>query len=168
LVGQIGADDKVTERKLFSFIKIPEAFKVGDIVRLKHPEKYKRSDDIYGYQLNLYKIKSLGRNEVKLDNVSEAVPTSELLPVAIDRVEDRWIYYEPIVAAHFLFDDENYEGRSTDYTYYLDAFENTTENGKTYKEIVTKRHLMYVHEIQHWLRKKEKGRDSLKVNIWKH
>ena len=70
LVGQIGADDKVTERKLFSFIKIPEAFKVGDIVRLKHPEMYRRADDIYGYQLNLYKIISLGRNEAKLDNVS--------------------------------------------------------------------------------------------------
>lgn len=168
LVGQIGADDKVSERKLFSFIKIPEAFKIGDIVRIKHPEKYNRIDDIYGYQLNLYKIVSMGRDEVKLDSVSVPVPTSELLPVAIDGKEDRWIYYEPAVAANFLFDDEKDEGRSTDYTYYMDAFEKTSEGDKTYKEMVTKKHLMYVHEVQHWLRKKENGLDSLKVNIWKY
>lgn len=168
LVGQIGAYDKVTERKLFSFIKIPEAFNVCDIVRLKHPERYKRTDDIYGYQLNLYKIVSLGRNEVRLDNVIETVPMSELLPVEIDGVEDRWIYYEPTVAASFLFDDEKDDDRRTDYTYYMDAFEKTVEGGKTYKEMVTRKHLMYVHEVQHWLRKKENGLDSLKVNILKN
>lgn len=167
LVGQIGIDDKVTERKLFSFIKIPEAFKIGDIVRLKHPEKYRRTDDIYGYHLNLYKIMSLGHNEVRLDNVYEDVPASELLPVAIDGIEDRWIYYEPIVAANFLFGDEVISNWSTDYSYYMDALERTTEDGKTYKEIVSKKHLKYVHEVQHWLRKKKNGTDALKVNVWK-
>ena len=167
LIGNLGPEDKVTERKLFSFIKVPEVFKVGDIVRLKHPEMYRRMDDIYGYQLNLYKIVSLGRNDVKLDNVSETVPTSDLLPVAIDGKEDRWIYYEPTVAANFLFDDEKDYGSSTNYTYYMDVFENTTEGDKTYKELVTKKHLMYVHEVQHWLRKKENGMDGLKVNVCK-
>lgn len=167
LVGHLGTDDKVTERKLFSFIKIPEAFKVGDIVQLKHPEKYKRADDIYGYQLNLYKIMFVGRKEVRLDSVFEEVPVSELLPVEIDGVEDRWIYYDPMVAANFLFDDEKNCGRSTDYSYYMDALERMTEDGKTYKEMVSKKHLMYVHEVQHWLRKKKNGTDALKVNAWK-
>lgn len=166
LVGQIGVDDKVTERKLFSFIKIPETFKVGDIVQLKHPEKYKRTDDIYGYQINLYKILSLGRNEVKLDNVLAAVPTSELMPVAIDGVEDRWVYYEPYVAASFLFDERENKGGGTDYTYYMDTFEHLKEGEKTYKEMILKKHLMYVHEVQHFLRNRYHD-DYLKINYLK-
>ena len=167
LVGNLGPDDKVTDRKLFSFIKVPEAYKKGDIVKLKHPDRYKKTDDIYCYQINLYKIASINGNDVKLENVPDMAPLGELLPVAIDGKEDRWIYYEPIVAASFLFDDEDDKGRSTDYSYYMDAFERTTEGGKTYKELIEKKHLMYVHEVQHWLRKKENGVDGLKVNEWK-
>ncbi len=164
LVGNLGHDDKVTDRKLFSFIKVPEAYKNGDIVKLRHPEKYKKTDDVYCYQINLYKIASIIGCDVRLYNVPNVVPLSELQPVAINGVEDKWIYYDPQVAASFLFDDENKQGHSTDYSYYMDAFERTIEGGKTYKELVEKKHLTYVHEVQHWLRKRENGEDGLKVN----
>jgi hypothetical protein len=168
LVGHLGADDKVTERKLFSFVKVPEEFKRGDIVKLKYPEKYRRADDIYGYRINLYKIASIHGNEAKMESVSGVIPVSELLPVAVDGVEDRWIYYDPQIAAPFLFDDEKYDEGCRDYTYYMDVLKAITEGGKTYREIIEKKKLMYVHEVQHWLRKKDNGVDGLKVNELKN
>lgn len=167
LVGNLGPDDKVTERKLFSFIKIPEPFKAGDIVKLKHPDNYKKADDIYGYRINLYKIISIKRDDVKLEGVQKMVPTSELLPVAINEKEDRWIYYDPQVAASSLFDEEEYKGGYRDYTYFMDALRNITEGGKSYREMIEKKKLMYVHEVQHWLRKKDNGEDGLYINEWK-
>lgn len=167
LIGNIGPDDKVTDRKLFSFIKIPEPFKTGDIVKLKHPENYKKTDDIYGYSINLYKIISIKGDDVKLDGVQEVVPTSELQPVAVDGVEDRWIYYDPQVAASTLFDEEEYKGGCRDYTYYMDALKNMAEGGKSYREMKEKKKLMYVHEVQHWLRQKDNREDGLYINEWK-
>lgn len=163
LIGQLGDGDKVTERKLFSFIKIPEPFVVGDIVRLKTPDVYKKQTDFHGYGINLYKIVSFKDKVVRLADVEKDVPKSELLPVAVDGNEDRWIYYDPQIAVTFLFDNDDYKGTSTNYAYYIDAFENSFDGKKTYKELVTKAHLLYVHEIQHFLRKRYHD-DGLKIN----
>ena len=167
LVGNLGPDDKVTDRKLFSFIKIPEPFKAGDIVKLKHPDNYKKADDIYGYRINLYKIISIKGDDVKLEGVQKMMQTSELLPVAINGKEDRWIYYDPQVAASSLFDEEEYKGGCRDYTYFMNALKNMTEGGKSYREMIEKKKLLYVHEVQHWLRKKDNGEDGLYINEWK-
>ena len=167
LVGNLGPNDKVTDRKLFSLIKVPEEFRVGDMVSLHHSEQYRKTSDVYGYGINLYKILSIGKGGVKLADVEQEVPKSELKPVAVDGVADRWIYYDPKVAASFLFDDERYEGNSRDYTYYLDALGHMDDEGRTYKEMIGKKRLMYVHEVQHWLRKKDKREDGLKINEWK-
>lgn len=163
LIGQLGDDDNVTERELFSFIKIPEPFSVGDIVRLKTPNLYKKETDFHGYGINLYKIVSFKDKAVRLADVEKDVPKSELLPVAVDGNEDRWIYYVPQIAATFLFDNDDYKGTSTNHAYYIDAFENSFDGKKTYKELVTKAHLLYVHEIQHFLRKRYND-DGLKIN----
>ena len=50
----------------------------------------------------------------------------------------------------------------------MDALKAMTEGGKTYREMIEKKNLMYVHEVQHWLRKKENGVDGLKVNELKN
>ena len=168
LVGHLGADDKVTERKLFSFIKVPEKFRRGDIVKLKHPEKYRKSDDVYCYRINLYKIVSIKGDEVRMEGVSDVIPISELFPVTVNGVEDRWIYYDPQVAASFLFDEDNYKGGYRDYSYYMDALRDMKEGGKSYRDMIEKKKLMYVHEVQHWLRKKDNGVDGLKVNELKN
>ena len=163
LVGELGPEDKVTERKLFSFIKVPEEFRVGDIVKVKHPAEYKRSSDFHGYGTNLYKIVSISENTVSLVGVSQDVPVSELLPVAVDGVEDRWIYFDPVIAASIVFPGEEVPAHRTDYSYYMDAFERCFEGKKSYKEMVEKNHLMYVHEVQHWLKKHHQA-DYLKIN----
>ena len=163
LIGTLGADDKVTERKLFSFIKVPEEFRVGDIVKVKHPAEYKRSSDFHGYGTNLYKIVSISENTVTLAGVSQDVPVSELLPVAVDGVEDRWIYFDPVIAASIVFPGEEVPAHRTDYSYYMEVFERCFEGKKSYKEMVEKNHLMYVHEVQHWLKKHHQA-DYLKIN----
>lgn len=166
LVGNIGPEDKVTERKLFSFIKVPEPFMKGDIVRLKHQGQYKSFDDVLGYGINLYKIASLCENTVKLTGVDKEVPKAEILPVAIDGVEDRWIYYDPIIAASIVFPGDEVPAHSRDYSYYMEAFEHSFDGEKSFKELVTKAHCIYVHEIQHFLRKRYHD-DYLKINVSK-
>lgn len=166
LIGHLIDEDKVTERKLFSFIKVPEPFKVGDIVKVKHPEQYRKSSDIYAHNLNLYKISSMGKDTVRLDSVEGDVPNVELLPVAIDGVEDRWIYFDPQIAAFFDYGD-GVPTSSRDYSYYMDAFERSCDGKKTYKEMIEKSKLKYVHEVQHWLWKKYQD-EGLKINEWKH
>ncbi len=164
LVGNVRPDDKVTDRKLFSFIKVPEEFKVGDIVSLKHPEQYKKASDFHRYGINLYKILTIGKEAVKLAGVQQEVPTSELLPVAVDGVEDRWIYYDPVIMASFVFPGEDIPSHSKDYSYYMDAFEHCfDEKHISFKDLVSKAHLVYVHEIQHFLRKKF-HEDYLRIN----
>ena len=163
LVGELGPEDKVTERKLFSFVKVPEEFRVGDIVKVKHPAEYKRSSDFHGYGTNLYKIVSMSENAAVLAGVSQEVPISELLPVVVDGVEDRWIYFDPMIAASIVFPGEEVPAHRTDYSYYMKTFERCLEGKKSYKELVEKNHLMYVHEVQHWLKKHHQG-DYLKIN----
>lgn len=164
LVGNVGPDDKVTERKLFSFIKVPEPFAKGDIVKLKNPEKYKKEDDYWGYNINLYKVVSFEKDSVKLAGVAKQVPKDELLPVEVNGIDDRWIYYDPVIMASFVFPGEEIPSHSTDYSYYMDAFEHCfDEKHNSFKDLVSKAHLVYVHEIQHYLRKKF-HEDHLKIN----
>lgn len=165
LIGQLGPEDKVTERKLFSFIKVPEEFRVGDIVSLRNPLRFKKAADVYG--INLYKIVSVGECGVKLVGVEQEVPKSELKPVAVDGVADRWIYYDPMIAASIVFPGDEVPAHHTDYSYYMDAFEHCfDEKKKSFKELVAKAKLVYVHEIQHYL-KKRFHEDYLKINEWK-
>jgi len=167
LIGEISEKDVVMERELFTFIKTPEAFTKGDIVQLKHPENYKKNSDVHGYGINLYRIVSLNGDKVKLEDVEQELSLSELIPVVTDGVEDRWIYYDPIIAASIVFPGEPIPMHHTDYSYYMDAFERNYEGNRTLNELVRKEHLVYVHEIQHYFRKKFHN-DWLKINDDKH
>ena len=127
---------------------------------------HRKSSDIYAYNLNLYKIASIGKDTVKIDGVEGNVPMVELLPVAINGVEDRWIYYDPQIAAFFDFGD-GVPVSSRNYSYYMDSFEHTYDGKKTFREMIEKSKLKYVHEVQHWLWKKYQD-EGLKINEWKH
>ena len=162
LIGQLGEMDKVTERKLFSFVKVPDSYKVGDIVKLKHPCDYKKASDFHGYGINLYRIAGIEKDMVKMDSVDEYVPLKELMPVEINGKDDRWIYYDPFIAASFDFGD-GVPSYGTDYSYYMDAFDRSVDGKRTYRELIEKEKLVYVHEVQHWLRK-HFHEDCLKIN----
>lgn len=163
LIGNLTPDDKVTERKLFSFIKAAEPFENGDIVKLKNPALFKKTYDAFDRSLNLYKVKSKQGDMVCLDGVSQTVSKKELVPITVDGTDDRWIYYDPVVAASLVFPGDPIPVHKTDYSYYLDALNRSYEGKKSFKELVGEESLFYVHEIQHYMRKKY-GSDSLKIN----
>lgn len=72
-----------------------------------------------------------------------------------------------MIAASIVFPGDEVSAHRTDYSYYMDAFEHCfDEKKKTFKELVTKAKLVYVHEIQHYL-KKRFHEDYLKINGWK-
>lgn len=153
LIGELGVDDKVTERKLFTFVKSAEPFEKGDIVSLKKNR----------VGLNLYKIGADLGDSVRLVNVDQSVPKKELVPVKVNGVDDRWIYYDPIVAASIIFPGDPSPVHNRDYSYYMDALTRSYDGKMVFKHIIEKEHLSYVHEVQHILRKKY-GSDSLKIN----
>lgn len=163
LVGNLEPDDKVMERNLFSFIKVPEPFEQGDIVKLKHPADYKKPTDFHGYGINLYKVVSIESDMVKLGQVEKRVPKQELLPVEVNREDDRWIYYDPFVAASIVFPGDPVQSSFVDYSYYMERFKKCNDGKRSYVELIEKEHLIYVHEIQHFLRKKF-HQDDLKIN----
>ncbi|MBR3449333.1 MAG: DUF1848 domain-containing protein [Bacteroidales bacterium] len=167
LVGAIGPDDKVIDRKLFSLIKVPEPFTKGDIVKLREPELFRKDNDFFEHRINLYRIVSIDGDSVRLANVMSTVPIDELLPVEVNGNDDRLIYYDPIIMASFIFPGDPVPSHSTDYSYYMDSFEYCLDSKKSFKELIEKEHLFYVHEIQHFLRKKY-NQDYLKINDWKH
>lgn len=164
LIGHIEENDKVTEKKLFPFIKIPEPYKVGDIIKLRNPQLYKKSVNVWEYGINLYKIVFLGDKTIRVVDVDRDISKTEILPVAVDGVEDRWIYYDPVIAASIVFSGEEIPTHYKDFSYYMDAFEHSFDDKRvSFKELVKKAHLVYVHEIQHFLRKRF-GDDYLKIN----
>lgn len=164
LIGHLGEMDKVSDRKMFSFIKLPEPYKTGDIVKLKNPKEYKKASDYFEYGINLYRILSIGDKFVKLAGVEKEVPKTELLPVAVDGKEDRWIYHDPVIMASIVFPGDEIPSHSTDYSYYMNAFEHCFDEKKnSFKDLVLKAHLMYVHEVQHFLQKRF-NKDCLKIN----
>lgn len=166
LVGHLVEGDKLTERKLFSLIREPESYMNGDIVRLKNPDLYKKVSNIHDNHINLYRIKSLNDFNANLYDVDIEVPKNELLPVPVNGVEDRWIFYDPIIMASFIFPGDEIPTHQTNYSYYMKAFESNYDGKKSFKEIVEKEKLVYVHEIQHWLRKRYHD-DRLRINEWK-
>jgi len=166
LIGELKDNDKVADRKIFTFIKTPEPLQNGDFVKLEHPEKYPKDNDIFGRKVNVYKIKSMGKDSVNLENVGIKVPMGEIKPIGIDGIEDRWIYFDPYIAASISFDG-SVKTCNVNYTYYIERFDNCFIKDKSYRQIVEKKKLRYVHEVQHWL-KDATGQDGLKVNEWKH
>ena len=78
-------------------------------------------------------------------------------------IDDRWIYYDPVVAASIVFSGDPIPVHNTDYSYYMDALGRSYDSKKSFKELVEKEHLYCVHEIQHYLRKKY-GSDNLRIN----
>ena len=166
LIGTIGEEDCIKERKLFSFIKLPEPFEVGDIVQLRNPAKYQKTSDFHNNGINLYKVVSFYNGMVKLADVRDNVPRNELLPVAVNGVEDRLVYYEPIVETTLFPLGKEVSANCSNHSYFMDVFEHTYHGKKTLKDLVQNNHLVFVHDIQHYLRKKFDG-DHLQINDYK-
>ena len=95
--------------------------------------------------------------------MQKTVDADDIEAIPIDGVHDRSIYYDPIVAASIIPPGGKIPVHRTDYSYYMDKFENCYDVDKrTYAEVVRERGYQFVHEVQHWLND-EFDRDGLKI-----
>ena len=108
-------------------------------MKLKHPELYKKASDFYGYGTNLYKIVEIRGNVVRLAGVQTEVSLAQLKPVAIDGVEDRWIYYDPVIAASIVFPGDEIPAHRTDYS--ISASRLSRDTMKMARSYITSRRL---------------------------
>lgn len=127
-------------------------FKKNDIVRLRNEYFEKIKSKIF-FPQNIFIIdKFLDDGEfVSLRNVDITVPSSEICPVKIDGEEDRFIYYDPVIAADVVRPDEDVKCHHVDKDeYYLQKMKTCFDSkGRSYYDILNDEHFVYVHELQH-------------------
>ena len=127
-------------------------FKKNDIVRLRNEYFDKIKSKIF-FPQNIFFIDKLLDNgkSVLLRNVDLTVPSSEICPVKIDGEEDRFIYYDPVIAADVVQSDEEVKCHHVDKDeYYLQKMKNCFDSkGRSYYDILNEEHFVYVHELQH-------------------
>lgn len=160
LIGELVEQDVVHERKLFSFVKVPEPFVIGDYVRIKNSDFYKT--DITYSDHGIFRIESKVSNKYKIIGVSELVDESNIIPIGIDGIDDACFYYDPYVAAFIVFPGDPSPVSKRDNSYYMDSLKNSFYEGKTIFEMIQKKKLRYVHEVQHLLSSVGDA-DSLKI-----
>lgn len=131
-----------------------EPFVVGDYVRLKEMTYDKQSPKLY-YINNVFKIAALDFNNIKLAGIDSELDMSEVEPIPIDGSADKDLYYNPIVAGSIIAPGGSIPVHKTDYSYYMDQMKrNKDSHGKTFYDEIQKNNCQYVHEVQHFLRKK--------------
>lgn len=126
--------------------------KKNDIVRLRNEYFDKIKSKIF-FPQNIFFIDKLLDDgmSVLLRNVDIKIPFSEICPVKIDGEEDRFIYYDPVIAADVVRSDEEVKGHHVDKDeYYLQKMKTCFDSkGRSYYDILNEEHFVYVHELQH-------------------
>lgn len=127
-------------------------FKKNDIVRLRNEYFDKIKSKLFFPQNIFFIDKFLDDGKsVLLRNVDITVPSSEICPVKIDGEEDRFIYYDPVIAADVVRPGEVIKCRHVDRNeYYLQKMKTCFDSkGQSYYDILNEEHFVYVHELQH-------------------
>lgn len=138
-------------------------YRTGDFVMLKNINDHK-VERTWNPTLNIFEILDILPDGFNLRYIDRVVTKDDVLPIPINGKDERWIYYDPVIAAAVVRPEDTAPVHSTDYTYYFDAFARShTENGKTFQEIIREKGLQFVHEIQHYLSDKYHHCD-LKIN----
>ena len=138
-----------------------KTFETGDFVRFVDCEKNQNPT------INIFEVQSVDEGYVRLCYINKPIPLSEISPITIDGVEDRWIYYVPSLMAPFVGYGTPTPVSHTDYSYYMDALGRTTiDYNTTLKNKIASMEFKYVHEVQQYLRKVYKE-DKLKINYGK-
>ncbi len=135
-------------------------YKTGDFVMLKDVQKFSDNRPLHR-NFNVFEISEILSDGFRLKYIGETVSKDDVLPIPVNGEDDRWIYYDPIIAAAVVRPGDDLPCHSTDYTYYLNAFARSyAKDGKSLQELVREKGFIFVHEIQHYL----KHPDYLKIN----
>lgn len=134
---------------------------IKDFVRIRS-EFYNKYEGKTIFAENVFEINEFIDDKVRLIGLDSEVPISELEYIPIDGVSDKCIYYDPIIAPHYVAPGQPVPVHHTDYSYYMEALERTIdEKGESYANKVSK--YEYVHQVQQFLRKRNKHED-LRIN----
>lgn len=139
-------------------------YQKNDIVRLAE-SKFESVREQLWFKDNAFEIIAIKDDGmVSLMELDELVSENDLLPMPINKKHAGSVYYDPIIAASFVGPDDDVPVRSTDYSYFMEAFKKVSEEeGTTLYNRVEKQKYKYVHEVQHWLRESY-GTDDLKIH----
>ena len=127
---------------------ISEFIEVGDLIRFKENWFFSyRNREAFNSDINVFMVEQLLPNKlIKLDGVMEIMPMNALEPIPVDGKSDKSIGY-----------------RSNGYldisqSYYMDYLNHSAYSiNQSWRDVFEELDFEYVHEIQHWLRSKNKG-----------
>ena len=127
---------------------ISEFIEVGDLIRFKENWFFSyRNREAFNSDINVFMVEQLLPNKlIKLDGVMGIIPMNALEPIPVDGKSDKSIGY-----------------RSNGYldisqSYYMDYLNHSAYSiNQSWRDVFKELDFEYVHEIQHWLRSKNKG-----------
>lgn len=140
-----------------------ETYRQGDFVQIINTAKC-QIDRTVGKDVNVFEIKEIEVEFVKLIDCFGRIPLREIQPIPINGKDDLKIYYSPYVMATIVESGDPTPFHSVDYSYYMDSLESSFYQGKSIKALINERNLKYVHEVQHYLFD-ELNCKGLKINI---
>lgn len=129
-------------------------FKTNDIIML--PKSILQSNSI-DFAKNLFRIVAINNETITLKMhsvISFEVKLKDILPVPINGIDDKSIYYKDGNSmATYVFDPQTeVPPHYTDYTYYMEQFKAYRYNSKSLYDIINELGLKYVHQVQHYLK----------------
>lgn len=139
-------------------------FEKGDIVKFID-ESNVRPDYLRNHE-NIFQIVSMEGSSVRLSRSFSPIIEADLstiTAVKMDGQEDKYIYYDPVIAAPTVWSGDSVPVHRKNYTYYLDAII-TFPHDKRMQDFIKENSLVFVHELQHYLRQHYHS-DDLKINI---
>lgn len=139
-----------------------QQFVIGDFVRLKELQKF--INIRVNKKINIFEIKDIGNEYIRLDNIEPIVPLFAIEPIPINGIDDKEIYYDPIIMASFVRSGDPVPAYTRDDSYYVDSFSRTIYKERTLKEMIEEKQFKYVHEVQHFL--KNELKDVLKIDVF--
>lgn len=129
-------------------------FQEGNIVKLTD-KQFSNIVELLPFPQNLFYIKEIDKEKevVKFSCTSRSFPLTDILPVKINGIEDKDVYYDSNDLIGLDSDESNvFICIGAKYKYYLDVLKNTYDDSKkAYSDIIRDMKLLYVHEIQNAL-----------------
>ncbi|MPL74385.1 hypothetical protein SDC9_20257 [bioreactor metagenome] len=126
-----------------------ENYIIGDIIRIRN---YCSSNSTrVKKEINLFKIVDFAEECFTLDYYKIKAHYEDIEPVPINKIDDKEIYYDPVVAGSFILPGDPAPVIRKDYSYYLDHFQRCRFKNNSYYELIRNNNLKYVHEVQHYL-----------------
>lgn len=127
-------------------------FEKNDIVRLREEYFDGVKPELF-FSQNIFFLDNYSedKNTAFLRNVSIPIPSDEVCPVRIDGIEDRDVYYDPVVAADVVRPGESLPNHHVNKNgYYLQEMRKCFDSdGRPYYDVIKDAGYVYVHELQH-------------------